>query len=133
MWDGFLSDVVHVPFVDHMLVPVPDDVSPAAVASVSDNVADAYAPAPGLERCPAAPVVRREREGTRTARSVRTWPGARHAPPSTDPIRLPRDQARVRDMAEQSVRIRAAAHFGLEGASRRPGPQREVSIGPTVA
>jgi hypothetical protein len=42
---------VHVPFADHMLVPVPDDVSPAAVVCVSDNVADAYARvAPGLER-----------------------------------------------------------------------------------
>jgi hypothetical protein len=59
---------VHVPFADHMLVAVPDDVSPAAVACVSDDVADAYARVvPGLERCRSAPVLRREREGTRTA------------------------------------------------------------------
>jgi hypothetical protein len=30
---------VHVPFADHMLVPVPDDVSPAAVACVVDAYA----------------------------------------------------------------------------------------------
>jgi hypothetical protein len=56
MWDGFLSDVVHVPFAEHMLVPVPDDVSPAAVACVSDNFADAYARvAPGASAAPLRP------------------------------------------------------------------------------
>lgn len=85
MWDCFLSDVVHVPFVDHMLVPVPDDVSPAAVASVSDNVADAYAPAPGLERCPAAPVLVvsarvRERPDRRSDLAGRTTCTAQHRP-----------------------------------------------------
>lgn len=39
---GFLSDLVHVPFADAMLVPVPADVDPAAVASCSDNVVDAW-------------------------------------------------------------------------------------------
>ena len=41
-WGGFLSDVVRVPYADHMLVPLPDGVDPAAAASVSDNVSDAW-------------------------------------------------------------------------------------------
>ncbi len=39
---GFLADLVRVPYADAMLVPVPDGVDSAAVASVSDNVADAW-------------------------------------------------------------------------------------------
>lgn len=57
-WGGFLTDVVRVPFADHMLVPVPGDIDPAVIASLSDNVPDAYAPvAPGLERFPGASVL----------------------------------------------------------------------------
>lgn len=41
-WGGFLSDVVRVPFADHMLVPIPDGVDPTVVASVSDNIVDAW-------------------------------------------------------------------------------------------
>ena len=32
-WGGFLSDVVHVPYADHMLVELPDGIEPAAAAS----------------------------------------------------------------------------------------------------
>jgi threonine dehydrogenase-like Zn-dependent dehydrogenase len=39
---GFLSDLVHVPFADGMLVPTPPGVAPVAVASCSDNVVDAW-------------------------------------------------------------------------------------------
>lgn len=41
-WGGFLSDVVRVPFADAMLVPIPAGVAPEAVASLSDNIADAW-------------------------------------------------------------------------------------------
>jgi alcohol dehydrogenase len=41
-WGGFLSDVVLVPFADHMLVPVPKGVETAAVASASDNISDGW-------------------------------------------------------------------------------------------
>ena len=41
-YGGFLSDSVRVPFADAMLVPVPDDVEPAAIASLSDNIPDAW-------------------------------------------------------------------------------------------
>jgi alcohol dehydrogenase len=57
-WGGFLADAVHVPYADHMLVPLPADVSPAAAASASDNIADAWrAVGPPLERDPGAEVL----------------------------------------------------------------------------
>jgi threonine dehydrogenase-like Zn-dependent dehydrogenase len=39
---GFLSDRVRVPFADHMLVGLPRGVAPEAVASLSDNIVDAW-------------------------------------------------------------------------------------------
>ena len=57
-WGGFLSDLVCVPYAEHMLVALPEGLKPAAVASASDNIADAWrAVAPGLEREPGAPVL----------------------------------------------------------------------------
>ena len=41
-WGGFLSDVVRVPFSDHMLAPLPEGVSAEAASSVSDNIVDGY-------------------------------------------------------------------------------------------
>jgi alcohol dehydrogenase len=55
---GFLSDSVRVPFADAMLVPVPDEVEPETVASLSDNIPDAWrSVAPQLEAEPGAPVL----------------------------------------------------------------------------
>ncbi|HEY1449542.1 MAG TPA: alcohol dehydrogenase catalytic domain-containing protein [Solirubrobacteraceae bacterium] len=57
-WGGFLADLVCVPYAEHMLVPVPDGVQPAAVASASDNISDAWgAIAPPLAAEPGAPVL----------------------------------------------------------------------------
>jgi threonine dehydrogenase-like Zn-dependent dehydrogenase len=57
-WGGALSDLVRVPFADHMLVPIPDDLAPATVASVSDNVPDGWRTvAHHLERRPDADVL----------------------------------------------------------------------------
>jgi threonine dehydrogenase-like Zn-dependent dehydrogenase len=57
-WGGFLSDSVLVPFADHMLVAVPGALAPAAVASVSDNISDAWrSVGPALEREAGAPVL----------------------------------------------------------------------------
>jgi hypothetical protein len=51
-WGGFLSDVVCVPYAEHMLVPVPPGLEPAAVASASDNISDAWrAVGPPLAVC----------------------------------------------------------------------------------
>lgn len=57
-WGGFLSDVVLVPYAEHMLVPLPPGLEPTAVASASDNISDAWRTvAPGLAREPGAPVL----------------------------------------------------------------------------
>ncbi|HEX7610462.1 MAG TPA: alcohol dehydrogenase catalytic domain-containing protein [Solirubrobacteraceae bacterium] len=57
-WGGFLSDLVCVPYAEHMLVTVPPGLAPAAVASASDNIGDAWrAVAPGLEAEPGSPVL----------------------------------------------------------------------------
>jgi alcohol dehydrogenase len=57
-YGGFLSDLARVPFADAMLVPVPDGVEPAAVASLSDNIPDGWrAVGPQLAENPGAPVL----------------------------------------------------------------------------
>jgi threonine dehydrogenase-like Zn-dependent dehydrogenase len=57
-WGGFLADAVCVPWADHMLVPLPAGLEPAAVASTSDNVSDGWrAVAPPLADEPGSPVL----------------------------------------------------------------------------
>src|SRR4051812_42435415 len=57
-WGGFMSDLVRVPYADHMLVPLPEGVDPAAAASVSDNVTDAWRTVgPHLDERPASAVL----------------------------------------------------------------------------
>jgi threonine dehydrogenase-like Zn-dependent dehydrogenase len=57
-WGGFLSDTVLVPYARHMLVPVPDSLASADVASASDNIADGWRTvAPPLRDEPGAPVL----------------------------------------------------------------------------
>jgi threonine dehydrogenase-like Zn-dependent dehydrogenase len=57
-WGGFLSDVVRVPFADHMLVTLPGNVPPATAASASDNIVDGWRTVgPLLEREPGAAVL----------------------------------------------------------------------------
>lgn len=53
-WGGMIADELRVPFADHMLVAIPDEIPPLRVASASDNLADAW-------RCVAPPL--RERPG----------------------------------------------------------------------
>jgi alcohol dehydrogenase len=55
---GFASDSVRVPYPDAMLVPIPDGISPTTVASLSDNIPDAWrCVAPPLAERPGAPVL----------------------------------------------------------------------------
>jgi threonine dehydrogenase-like Zn-dependent dehydrogenase len=57
-WGGALSDLVRVPYAEPMLIPLPDGLDPAAVASASDNIPDAWRTvAPQLERRPGAEVL----------------------------------------------------------------------------
>lgn len=39
---GALSEFMHVPFADHMLVPLPEEIRPEVLAGGSDNIADAW-------------------------------------------------------------------------------------------
>ena len=57
-YGGFASDAVNVPYADAMLVPIPDGVDPVTVASLSDNIPDAWrCVAPPLEERPGSPVL----------------------------------------------------------------------------
>jgi threonine dehydrogenase-like Zn-dependent dehydrogenase len=57
-YGGFASDAVNVPYADAMLVPIPDGVTPTAVASLSDNIPDAWRTvAPPLQDAPGSPVL----------------------------------------------------------------------------
>lgn len=57
-WGGALADIVRVPFARSMMIPVPAGVAPAAIASASDNIADAWrAVAPHLRESPGAEVL----------------------------------------------------------------------------
>ncbi|MFI7708075.1 zinc-binding dehydrogenase [Nonomuraea sp. NPDC049480] len=57
-WGGLFSDLVHVPYADAMLVPLPAGLDPVAMASASDNWPLAYRlVAPHLRARPAARVL----------------------------------------------------------------------------
>ncbi len=57
-WGGMLSDMVRVPYADEMLVAVPDGMDPVALASLSDNLPDAWrAVGPPLRQHPGSPVL----------------------------------------------------------------------------
>lgn len=57
-WGGALADLVLVPFAEAMLVPVPDDIVPATIASASDNLPDAWRTVgPALEDQPGVSVL----------------------------------------------------------------------------
>ncbi len=66
-WGGALSDRVRIPFPDFMLVPLPAGVDLASVASVSDNIPDAWRTvAPLLADRPGADVLVVGGEGARS-------------------------------------------------------------------
>jgi alcohol dehydrogenase len=57
-WGGAFSDLVRVPFATNMLVPLPAGVTPAAAASLSDNLPDAWRTVvPHLRQTPGADVL----------------------------------------------------------------------------
>lgn len=56
-YGGFLSDLVLVPFADHMLVALPPDLDPQIACGLSDNIVDAWrAVGPPLTRRPGGSV-----------------------------------------------------------------------------
>ncbi|MFI5122977.1 MAG: alcohol dehydrogenase catalytic domain-containing protein [Vicinamibacteria bacterium] len=55
---GFVSDVARVPYAEAMMVAVPEGIEPAAIASLSDNIPDAWrSVGPQLDVQPGAPVL----------------------------------------------------------------------------
>ena len=57
-YGGFVSDLVRVPYARSMLVPIGEGLDPAAVASLSDNIPDAWRTVgPHLEAEPGATVL----------------------------------------------------------------------------
>jgi threonine dehydrogenase-like Zn-dependent dehydrogenase len=57
-WGGMLSDLALVPYAEAMLVPLPEGVEPAVVASAADNIADGWrAVAPALAEQPGTDVL----------------------------------------------------------------------------
>ena len=57
-WGGFLADLVHVPYADAMLVPIPNGLDPELAAGISDNISDGYRTVgPPLAARPGAPVL----------------------------------------------------------------------------
>ncbi len=42
VWGGAMSDLLRVPYADHMLLKVPSGVDPISLASASDNIADGW-------------------------------------------------------------------------------------------
>ena len=57
-WGGLFSEEVRVPYADGMLVRLPDGVDPAAAASASDNLTEAYiAISRGMAKHPGAAVL----------------------------------------------------------------------------
>jgi threonine dehydrogenase-like Zn-dependent dehydrogenase len=58
VWGGALADLVRVPFADAMLVPLPRQIAPSAIASLSDNLPDAWRTvAPHLRAMPGGEVL----------------------------------------------------------------------------
>ncbi len=57
-YGGFMADSVRVPFARAMLMPVPADVDPVAIASLSDNIPDGWRTvAPQLEAAPGSSIL----------------------------------------------------------------------------
>jgi alcohol dehydrogenase len=55
---GALSDLVRVPWAEHMLLPLPDSIPPEVAAGIPDNVSDGYRTVAGpLAEYPGAPVL----------------------------------------------------------------------------
>jgi len=49
---GFMADLVHVPYADAMLVPIPRGADLVGIASLSDNIVDGWRAVPSGARCP---------------------------------------------------------------------------------
>jgi alcohol dehydrogenase len=107
-WGGALSDLVRVPYAEAMLVPLPDGVDPATVASASDNIPDAWRTvAPPLEERPGAEV-------------LIVAGGARSIALYAVNVALAHGASRVVYLDTDETRLRVAGEFGAETVAGEP-------------
>lgn len=110
-WGGLLADLVSVPHADAMLVPLPAGLNPLAVASASDNIADAWrAVGPQLAAEPGAEVL--VVGGESGARSIGLYAAG---------IAVALGAARVAYLDTGSDRLGIAAALGAEVIDSPPG------------
>ncbi len=116
---GALSDLVRVPFADHMLVPLPEGVEPAAAASASDNLVDGWRTVgPMLEERPGQEVLVVAGGATSIALYAVAFAVALGA-------------ARVTYLDSDAGRLKLAAELGAEPVEGPP-PQRAGDYDVTV-
>jgi alcohol dehydrogenase len=115
-WGGFLADLVCVPYAEHMLVPVPAGLEPAAVASASDNISDAWrAVGPPLAEEPGAPVLV---VGGASSGSIGLYAAGIALALGAESVTYVDGDARRREVAERL----GAVTLALAGAPQRLGP-----------
>ena len=119
---GGFADLVHVPFADHMLVPVPDNVASEVACNLSDNVADGW-------RGVAGPLA--ERPGATVlvvggkAQSVGLYAAAAAVALGAGEVTYLDDDAGRRAAAEA---LGAKAEPLALGEGRRPSSQYEIVV-----
>ncbi|MUL67165.1 dehydrogenase [Mycobacterium sp. CBMA 234] len=103
-WGGLLADSVLVPHADAMLVPLPEGIDPAAVASASDNIPDGWrAVGPQLAAEPGAEVL------------VVGGPGGTHSIGLyAAGLAVAAGAGRVVYLDDDEQRLQIAAHLGSE-------------------
>ena len=110
-WGGMLSDLVPVPYADAMLVPLPEGVDPAVVASAADNMADGWRTvAPALAELPAADVL------------VVSGGGARSIPLYAVDAAVALGAASVTYVDTDAGRLRVAQQLGAQVVEGEPEP-----------
>jgi threonine dehydrogenase-like Zn-dependent dehydrogenase len=104
-YGGALSDVLRVPFADEMLLPCPPGVSPLALPSAGDNVADGWrAVAPALGQLPGASVL------------ILCGPGSSSIPLYATQMARALDAGRVDVAAVRAQTVDLARSFGADSS-----------------
>jgi threonine dehydrogenase-like Zn-dependent dehydrogenase len=125
-WGGMMSDRLRVPFADHMLLPVPTGVHPAALASASDNLPDGWRAVAEPLRCwPSAPVLvlggHAKSVGLYAVASAKALGAERVDYVDTDPTgwRSPNDSVLIRLSARHDGDRCASPSAGIPSSSTR--------------
>jgi threonine dehydrogenase-like Zn-dependent dehydrogenase len=120
-WGGLLADLASVPHADAMLVPLPAGLDPLALASASDNIADAWrAVGPQLAADPGAEVL--VVGGEAGARSIGLYAAG---------MAVSLGAARVAYLDEDPARLALAVALGADALESTP-PRKAGSFPVTV-